>query len=107
LGEVDIVVPQKENMISRKLFSAFIYSMLVQKKYAIARYIPRSSKRGVTPKMVVLIPFRSPEREMFYLTELPTIEGVKDYPFNSLRKSTQKQQELISNLVDKMMLFNI
>lgn len=60
LGEVDIVVPQKENIISRKLFSAFIYSMLVQKKYAIARYVPRNFKRGVTPKLVVLIPYRSP-----------------------------------------------
>jgi hypothetical protein len=48
--------------VSKKLFSAFIYSMLVQKKYAICRYIPRNSKRGVTPKMVVLIPYRSPER---------------------------------------------
>jgi hypothetical protein len=60
LGEVDIVVPQKEDLISRKLFSAFIYSMLVQKKYALARYVPRNSKRGVIPKMVVLIPYRSP-----------------------------------------------
>jgi hypothetical protein len=34
--------------------------MLIQKKYAIARYVPRNSKRGVVPKMVVLIPFRSP-----------------------------------------------
>lgn len=88
MGEVDIVVPQKENLIGRKLFSAFIYSMLIQRKYAIARYIPRNAKRGVTPKMVVLIPYRSPEREMFYLTELPTIEGVRDYPFNGLKKST-------------------
>jgi hypothetical protein len=41
---------------------------------------------------------------MFYLTELPTIEGVRDYPFNSLKKSTEKQQEMVRNLVDKMML---
>lgn len=41
---------------------------------------------------------------MFYLTELPTIEGIRDYPFNTLNKSTEKQQEIVRNLVDKMML---
>ncbi len=61
-------------------------------------------KKGVSPKLVVLIPYRSAEREMFYLTELPTIEGVRDYPFNSLKKSTEKQQEMVRSLVDKMML---
>ncbi len=66
--------------------------MLVQKKYALARYIPRKSKKGVSPKLVVLIPYRSREREMFYLLELPTNEGVRDYPFNTLRESTNKQK---------------
>ena len=62
MGEMDIVVPQKEDAIGRKLFSAFIYSMLLQKKYAVARYVPRNNKKGVMPKLVVLIPFRSPDR---------------------------------------------
>lgn len=53
------MVPQKESLVSRKLFSAFAYSMLIQKKYAIARYIPRNNKNGVNPRMVVLIPNRN------------------------------------------------
>jgi hypothetical protein len=106
LGEMDIVVPNKENHTSAKLFSAFIYSMLKEKKYGLARYIPRNSKRGVTPRLVVLIPYRSPEREMFYLTELPTVECVREYPFNGLKASTSEQKELVRKLVDKMMLFH-
>jgi hypothetical protein len=38
--------------------------------------------------MVVLIPYRSAEREMFYLVDLPTVEDVRDYPFNPLKHST-------------------
>jgi ATP-dependent DNA helicase 2 subunit 2 len=115
LGEVDIVVPQQEPsgkgeshdiLFSRKLFSAIIYSTISQRKYALARYVPRNSKSGVNPRMVVLIPYRSSEREMFYLIELPTIEGVREYPFNSLKQSTKEQKGLVSELVDKMMLTN-
>jgi len=36
--------------------------MVLQRKYAIARYVPRNAKRGVVPRMVVLIPHRGPER---------------------------------------------
>jgi len=42
--------------------------------------------------MVVLIPYRSTEREMFYMIELPTVEDVRDYPYNSLKQSTEKQR---------------
>jgi len=61
MGEVDMVVPS-DDPLSKKLFTSFIYSMLSLSKYAIARYVPRNSKRGVNPKLVVLIPFRSPEK---------------------------------------------
>lgn len=61
LGEVDIVVPQ-EGDIGKRLFSAFIQSMISLKKYAVARYVPRNSKNGVNPQMVALIPYHSPER---------------------------------------------
>lgn len=62
LGEVDIVTPQKDDITGRRLFSAFTHSMISQKKYGLARYIPRNSKNGVSPKMVVLIPYRSADR---------------------------------------------
>ena len=105
-SEVDIVVPSTENLVGRKLFTAFIYSMLSMNKYGLARYVPRNSKNGVLPKMVVLIPYRSAEREMFYLVELPTVEDVRQYPFNPLRQSTGEQRELVRDLVSKMMLFD-
>ena len=72
IGDVDIVLPA-DNLAARKLFSSFIYSMISLKRYALARYVPRNCKNGVVPRMVVLIPYRSSEREMFYLTELPTV----------------------------------
>lgn len=66
MSEVDIVVPgEKEE--GRKLFTAFVYSMLSLNKYAIARYVSRSLKNGVNPRLVVLIPHRTADREMFYL----------------------------------------
>ena len=62
MGDVDIVVPSTENIVGRKLFTSFIYSMLSLNKYGLARYIPRNAKNGVIPKMMVLIPYRSAER---------------------------------------------
>lgn len=106
MADVDIVVPSTENIMTRKLFTAFIYSMLSLNKYGLARYVPRNCKNGVIPKMVVLIPYRSTEREMFYLIELPTVEDVRQYPFNSLKQSSSDQKELVRNLIDRMMLFN-
>lgn len=73
MGEIDIVVPSPENEISQKLFTSFNYSMISLNKYGLARYVPRNYKNGVTPKMVAIIPFRSAEKEHFYLVELPTV----------------------------------
>jgi len=78
--------------------------MIALNKYGLARYVPRNCKNGVVPKMVVLIPYRSAEREMFYLIDLPTVEDVRDYPFNPLKQSTEEQKSLIRELIDKMML---
>lgn len=78
--------------------------MISLSKYGLARYVPRNCKNGVVPKMVVLIPYRSAEREMFYLVDLPTVEDVRDYPFNSLKQSSEEQKSLIKELIQKMML---
>lgn len=58
MGEVDIVVPN-EDVVGRKLFTSFVYSMLALNRYAIARYVPRTLKNGISPKLTVLIPYRS------------------------------------------------
>lgn len=105
MGEVDLVIPDSDDY-SRKLFTSFIYSMISLNKYAIARYVARNCKNGVVPRMVVLIPYRSATREMFYLIDLPTTEDVRDYSFNSLKKSNDKQNELVKELISKMMLVN-
>lgn len=104
MGEVDIVVPS-ENEAGRKLFTSLVYSMVSLSKYAIARYVPRNFKRGVNPRLVVLIPQRTADREMLYLVELPTVEDVRDYPFNPLKKSSEKQKEMVRGLIERMMLW--
>ena len=86
------MVPAADDAVSRKLFTSFVYSMITMSRYAVARYVPRNNKNGVNPRLVALIPYRSAEKEMFYLVELPTVEDVRDYPFNGLKKSTQGQQ---------------
>jgi hypothetical protein len=43
---------------------------------------------------------------MFYLAELPTMEDVREYPFNPIKKATDKQQTIVRNLVEKMMLYH-
>ena len=53
MSNIDVVVPS-DNLASKKLFSAFIYSMLSLNRYAIARYIPRNLKAGVSPKLMLL-----------------------------------------------------
>lgn len=58
MGEVDLVVPKKP-VVNLKLFTALVSAMISLGKYAIARYVSRSSKSGVTPKMVALIPYRT------------------------------------------------
>ena len=63
MGEVEMVVAsksskQRNNVGGQKLFTALVYSMISLNQCAIARYVPRNSKYGVTPKLVVLIPYR-------------------------------------------------
>lgn len=68
MSEMEIVVPfdtgktHQEMTIAKKLFTALIYSMKVNRKYGIARYVPRNSKSGVTPRLVGLIPSRNADR---------------------------------------------
>ena len=59
MGDIDIVVPNTDSLVGKKMFTSFIYSMLSLNKYGLARYVPRNNKNGIIPKMVVLIPYRS------------------------------------------------
>jgi hypothetical protein len=101
-----MVIPT-DDPASKKLFSAFIFSMLTLNRYALARYIPRNMKNGVSPKLMVLIPYRSAKGECFYMTQLPTAEDIRDYQFQSLKESTPEQQKLVEQLVEQMDLCNM
>ena len=107
MSEVEMVVPKKgqDNLFGQKMFTALVYSMLSLNKYALARYVPRNNKNGVVPRMVVLIPHRTANREGLHLIDLPTVEDVRDYPFNPLKESTEAQKELVKQQVANMMLY--
>lgn len=109
MGEVELVVPTKgvEHRAGQKLFTALVYSMLSLEKYAIARYVPRNSKIGVIPRLVVLIPFRNSEKEGLYLVDLPTVEDVRTYPYTSLKPSTDEQRLLVKQMISMMSLYQV
>jgi hypothetical protein len=101
------MVPKKEanHLPGQKLFTAMVFSMISSQKYGIARYVPRNAKSGVIPRLMALIPYRSIDREGIYMIDLPTVEDVRDYPFNSLKPATDKQRELVRDLVSRSQLY--
>jgi hypothetical protein len=101
------MVPKKEanHLPGQKLFTAMVFSMISSQKYGIARYVPRNAKSGVIPRLMALIPYRSIDREGIYMIDLPTVEDVRDYPFNSLKPATDKQKELVRDLVSRSQLY--
>jgi hypothetical protein len=108
MGEVELLVPSQGllNTAGQKLFTALVYSMLTLKRYAICRYVPRNSKNGVIPRLVVLMPWRSGHREGMYLVDLPTVEDVRDYPFNSLKPSSETQKNLVKEYIKSRNLYH-
>lgn len=106
MGNVYKVIPG-DNETSKKLFSAFIYSMLEMEKYALCRHISRNNKNGVSPKLVVLMPFKSSKGECFYMTEMPVLGEIREYAFNPLSQSTPAEQKLVDELIEKMDLMTL
>lgn len=78
MGEIETVVPVKGNqhLPGQKLFTALVRSMISLKRYGIARYVPRNSKNGVIPRLVVLVPYKDKSNEeeiSLFLVDLPTV----------------------------------
>ena len=107
MSEVELMVPSKGmlNIEGQKLFTSLVYCMLLLKKYAICRYVPRNSKNGVIPRLVALMPWRSGSREGMHLVELPTVEDVREYPFNSMKTATEEQRDLVKEIVKSGSLY--
>ena len=107
MGEVEMLIPSKskDNLPGQKLFTSLIYSMITTRQWGLARYVPRNSKTGVSPRLVVLMPYRGIDREAIYLVELPTVEDVRDYPFRPLKPSTEEQKNLVKKMIKKSMLY--
>ena len=76
MGNIYKVIPGQD-MVSQKMFSTVLYSMLTLGRYAICRHIPRNMKNGSSPKLVVLIPYKSSRGECFYMTDIPSAEDIR------------------------------
>ncbi len=68
----------KDHLPGQKIFTALVRAMITLKRYAIARYVPRNSKNGVIPRLVVLVPNNDnsnleDEEVSLYLVDLPTV----------------------------------
>lgn len=58
MGNIYKVVPSND-VVSQKMFSTVLFSMINLGRYAICRHIPRNMKNGASPKLVVMIPYKS------------------------------------------------
>jgi len=99
MSGVDIVVPNPTSEEDIKGTTALVKEMLKMNKVIIARYVPRNNSQ---PKLVVLTPHMSKKGPMFYLNILPTVEEIRDFQFDSLPESTQKQEEFMGHFIDSL-----
>jgi ATP-dependent DNA helicase 2 subunit 2 len=88
-----------ESAQNRKAFSALIHAMIETQKVMIAKW---TSRRNVSPRLVVLHPYTAPKFECLYMNVLPTVEDIRDYQFKSLIKSTEEQQKTMEDFVDAL-----
>lgn len=77
MGNIYKVVPSND-VVSQKMFSTVLFSMINLGRYAICRHIPRNMKNGASPKLVVMIPYKSSGGgECFYMTDMPSSEDIR------------------------------
>lgn len=95
----DVVFPNPNDSTQVKAFYSMVEAMISQNKVLICRFISRAKSE---PKLVVLSPHIGTHGPVLYLNQLPTIEDIRDYQFDSLQECTIKQEEVISGFIDEM-----
>ncbi|EWS73134.1 PiggyBac-like protein (macronuclear) [Tetrahymena thermophila SB210] len=95
----DILFAKQDSKRSRYIIASLIKACFEEQRYLVARFVLRQNS---IPKLVVLIPHLKKNCEYFYIIELPTVESIRDYSFNSLIRSTPEQQKLMSQLIDEL-----
>jgi ATP-dependent DNA helicase 2 subunit 2 len=104
MSNIDVMLPVLENINHLKAFAALAKNLLNSRKLGLARLVIRN-KSG--PKLVVIIPKEISAKEgkyCFYISQLPTIEDVRQFRFSSLRTSTPNQRNVMKQFISKMQL---
>jgi ATP-dependent DNA helicase 2 subunit 2 len=68
-------------------------------KVLICRYVYRNN---ANPKLVCLTPHITQYGPVFYLNQVPTVEDLRDYQFQSLQECTVQQEEVVSKFIDEL-----
>jgi len=92
-------VPSPKNENDKKALFALVQEMLRTNKVLICRFVSRAN---ADPKLVCLSPHMSSNGAIFYLNNLPTIEDLRDFQFESLNECTVKQEEVVSKFIDSL-----
>lgn len=101
MSGVDIVIPNPGDDAEIRSFAALVEAMKSTNKVLICRYVYRENS---DPKLVVLSPYIGHSGPVMYLNQLPTIEDIRDYQFDSLKECSSKQEEVMSGFIDSLNL---
>jgi Ku70/Ku80 beta-barrel domain/Ku70/Ku80 C-terminal arm len=94
------VVPSVGNSNKDKIaLHSIVQEMIKMNKVLICRFVPRAN---ADPRLVVLNPHVTFNGAVFYLNNLPTVEDLRDFQFESLNECTVKQEEVVSKFIDTL-----
>lgn len=104
MTNVDVMMPVLDDLNHLKAFTGMVKNLVQMKKVALARMISRN-KTG--PKLVALIPREISAKEgkyCMYISQLPTVEDMRQFRFSSLKSSTSVQRNVVRDMISKMQL---
>lgn len=103
-----VVVPQKDNPKSAKLFSVLVNKLIQKDYFMLARKVYR---KGTKPLIVGLFPQKKDEGVCLVMIEMPFAENIQRCRFGKLRskkstKPSDEQMTAMENLINAMDLTN-
>ena len=99
MGGTDAIFPNPNDSSQVKAFYAMVESMISLNKVLICRFVAKQKSR---PKLVVLHPHIGTHGPVLYSNQLPTIEDIRDYQFDSLQQCRPEQEEVMANFIDEL-----
>lgn len=104
-SSVQVVMPTPGDEHAGTAMSAFVHALYETNMVGVVRYVWRNNAQ---PKLMVLVPHIKAEYECLMMFQLPYMEDVRQYTFNSLPGSkrqfqpTDEQLTLVNDLISSM-----